>query len=236
MKIPILLPKIFDYPFTYESGELNLKLGDYVKIPFGNSELTGVVWNEFEKEKNKKFIVKKVISKINVPSLNKNIINFIIWFSKYNLIPIGMALRSSLLSGEAIENINTEEFKKFNTNFKKKSFDLSKEQSVALREINKENDKFRVHVLQGITGSGKTSVYFEALKAIIDKGFQGLIMLPEIGLTRQFEEKFREFFGFDPAIWHSGITKKNKKIIWNGISTGKIKGVIGARSSIFLPF
>ena len=114
MKIPILLPKIFDYPFTYESGELNLKLGDYVKIPFGNSELTGVVWNEFEKEKNKKFIVKKVISKINVPSLNKNIINFIIWFSKYNLIPIGMALRSSLLSGEAIENINTEEFKKFN--------------------------------------------------------------------------------------------------------------------------
>ena len=236
MKIPILLPKIFDYPFTYESGELNLKLGDYVKIPFGNSELTGVVWNEFEKEKNKKFIVKKVISKINVPSLNKNIINFIIWFSKYNLIPIGMALRSSLLSGEAIENINTEEFKKFNTNFKKKSFDLSKEQSVALREINKENDKFRVHVLQGITGSGKTIVYFEALKAIIDKGFQGLIMLPEIGLTRQFEEKFREFFGFDPAIWHSGITKKNKKIIWNGISTGKIKVVIGARSSLFLPF
>ena len=112
MKVPILLPKIFDYPFTYESGELNLKLGDYVKIPFGNSELTGVVWNEFEKEKNKKFIVKKVISKINVPSLNKNIINFIIWFSKYNLIPIGMALRSSLLNGEAIENINTEEFKK----------------------------------------------------------------------------------------------------------------------------
>jgi primosomal protein N' (replication factor Y) len=91
-------------------------------------------------------------------------------------------------------------------------------------------------VLQGTTGSGKTLVYFESLKTIIDKGFQGLIMLPEIGLSQQFEEKFKEFFGFSAAIWHSGITKKNKKIIWNGISAGKIKVVIGARSSLFLPF
>jgi len=90
--------------------------------------------------------------------------------------------------------------------------------------------------LQGTTGSGKTIVYFEALKRIINKGFQGLIMLPEIGLTAQFEKKFKEFFGFNPALWHSGITKKNKKIIWNGIITEKIKVVIGARSSLFLPF
>ena len=61
-------------------------------------------------------------------------------------------------------------------------------------------------------------------------------MLPEIGLTAQFEKKFKEFFGFNPALWHSGITKKNKKIIWNGIITEKIKVVIGARSSLFLPF
>ena len=61
-------------------------------------------------------------------------------------------------------------------------------------------------------------------------------MLPEIGLTNQFEKKFYEFFGFKPAIWHSGISKKKKEIIWNGIVTGKIKVVIGARSSMFLPF
>ena len=102
--------------------------------------------------------------------------------------------------------------------------------------MNKLNKKFRVHVLQGTTGSGKTIVYFEALKQLIDKSFQGLIMLPEIGLTSQFEKKFIEFFGFNPAIWHSGVTKKNKKIIWSGIANGKIKVVIGARSSLFLPF
>jgi len=236
MKVPILVPNIFDHPFTYESGEIDIKLGDYVLIPFGKSKITGVVWNEFEKESKKKFSIKKIISKLNIPSLNKNTINFLNWFSQYNLIPKGMALKLLLLSSEAIENIDLKEFKKFEFKTKQKKFSLTKEQHHALNNLNSEIDKFRVHVLQGTTGSGKTIVYFESIKVIIEKGFQGLIMLPEIGLTRQFEEKFREFFGFSPAIWHSGITKKNKKIIWNGISTGKIQIVIGARSSLFLPF
>ena len=102
--------------------------------------------------------------------------------------------------------------------------------------MNKFNNKFRVHVLQGTTGSGKTIVYFEALKNLIKKGFQGLILLPEIGLTNQFEQKFFEFFSFKPAIWHSGITKKKKEIIWSGVKEGNIKVIIGARSSLFLPF
>ena len=71
----------------------------------------------------------------------------------------------------------------------------------------------------------QTLVYFEALKSIINKGFQALILLPEIGLTTQFEQKFLEFFGFNPAVWHSGITKK--EIIWSGVIEGKIKVVIG---------
>ena len=236
MKVPILVPNIFDHPFTYESGKIDLKLGDYVLIPFGKSKITGVVWNEFEKENNKKFIVKKVISKLNIPSLNQDTINFLNWFSQYNLIPKGMALKLLLLSGEAIENIDLKKFEKFESKIKKKIFSLTKEQADALRDLNVESNKFRVHVLQGTTGSGKTIVYFESLKTIINKGFQGLIMLPEIGLTSQFEEKFKEFFGFNPAIWHSRITKKNKRIIWNGISSGKIKVVIGARSSLFLPY
>ena len=60
--------------------------------------------------------------------------------------------------------------------------------------------------------------------------------MPEIGLTAEFEKKFKEFFGFNPAIWHSAVSKKNKKIIWSGVANGKIKVVIGARSSLFLPF
>ena len=84
--------------------------------------------------------------------------------------------------------------------------------------------------------SGKTIVYFNAIKKKIDLGYQGLILLPEIGLTSEFEKKFIEYFGFNPAIWHSGVSKKRKKIIWSGLASKKIKVVIGARSALFLPF
>jgi primosomal protein N' (replication factor Y) len=235
MKVPILLPNIFNHPFTYDS-DLDLKVGDYVIVPFGRSKITGVVWNEFEKKTNKIFAIKKVIKIIEVPSLKKNIIKFLNWFSEYNMIPKGMALKLLLLSSNAVEKFPNAIYKKFKIEIKKNKIELSKEQKNCLKKMNVSNQKFRVHVLQGTTGSGKTMVYFEALKQIINKGFQGLILLPEIGLTGQFQKKFIEFFGFEPAIWHSGVTKKNKEIIWSGIVNNKIKVVIGARSSLFLPF
>ena len=235
MKVPILLPNIFNHPFTYES-KIDLKVGDYVVVPFGKAKITGVVWNEFEKKTNKRFLIKQVLRKIHVPSLKKSTIEFLNWFSEYNIIPKGMALKLLLLSSNAIEKFSEENYKKFKTKIINNKIKLSIEQKKSLTEMNKLNKKFRVHVLQGTTGSGKTIVYFEALKQLIIKGFQGLIMLPEIGLTNQFEKKFIEFFGFNPAVWHSGVTKKNKEIIWSGIANGKIKVVIGARSSLFLPF
>ena len=70
MKVPILIPNIFNYPFTYNSN-LNLNMGDYVVVPFGKSELTGVVWDDFEKKNNKNFAIKKVSKKLDVPSLKK---------------------------------------------------------------------------------------------------------------------------------------------------------------------
>ena len=73
MKVPILIPNIFNHPFTYDS-DLQLKIGDYVIVPFGKSELTGVVWDNFEKITNKNFVIKKVSKKLDVPSLKKNII------------------------------------------------------------------------------------------------------------------------------------------------------------------
>ena len=235
MKVSILIPNIFNHPFTYES-DLKLKLGDYVVVPFGKSKKTGVVWDEFEKEIKRNFKIKNVFKKLDVPPLNKNIIKFINWFSEYNIVPKGMVLKLFLLGGNAVEKLTDDFYKGFELNFKKNPIKLSEEQKEALKKMNLFNQNFRVHVLQGTTGSGKTIVYFEALKEIINRGSQGLILLPEIGLTGQFMQKFIEFFGFKPALWHSGVTKKNKEIIWSGIANNKIKVVIGARSSLFLPF
>ncbi len=235
MKYPILLPNIFNYPFTYESN-IDLGVGDYVVVPFGKSKVTGVVWDEFEKNNRKKFKTKNILKKLNVTPLKINTINFLNWFAEYNIVPKGMALKLVLLSNNAIEDKEKKFYKVFESKIKKTSIKLSKDQNKSLGKMNALNKKFRVHVLQGITGSGKTLVYFEALKPLIKQGFQGLILLPEIGLTSQFEQKFFEYFGFKPSVWHSGISKKKKELMWSGVSKGDIKIIIGARSSLFLPF
>ena len=235
MKFPILLPNIFNHPFTYES-DFKLKVGDYVVVPFGKSKIIGVVWDEFEKNNKKRFKIKKVLKKIEISSLKKDTIKFLSWFSQYNLIPKGMALKMTMLNSNAIEKLKDEKYRDYVAKLKDSPFELSQEQKKSLKLMNKLSNKFRVHVLQGTTGSGKTIIYFEALKRLINKGFQGLILLPEIGLTGQFEQKFFEFFGFKPAVWHSGISKKKKEVIWSGVNEGIIKVIIGARSSLFLPF
>ena len=235
MNFPILLPNIFNHPFTYKSDQ-KLNVGDFVEVPFGKTKIIGVVWDNFEKNENKTFKIKKIIRKLEIPKLKKKTINFLNWFSEYNIVPKGMALKLTLLSGRPVKKLDNKFYKDFSFKLKKNSFELNVEQKESLKEMNNMNKKFNVHVLQGTTGSGKTIVYFETLKHILQKGYQGLIMLPEIGLTNQFEKKFFEFFGFKAAIWHSGITKKNKEIIWSGITNGEISVVIGARSSLFLPF
>ena len=236
MKIPVLFPKIFDYPFTYKSEiSESLNSGDFVKAPFGSTEITGVVWPHEEKTK-KEFKIKKISKKINVENLNTSMIQFISWFSKYNLVPLGMSLKMCLLNKDVVEKYFDKEFNKFVIKKNKNKFLLNEDQKKSLKFMRNAGLNYNVIVLEGVTGSGKTLVYFERVKDIIDKGLQALILLTEIALTNQFSRRFKEFFGAEPPIWHSGTTKKNKSIIWKGITQGKIKIVIGARSSLFLPF
>ena len=235
MQIPVLLPNIFNYPFTYESDK-KLSPGTYVKVPFGKKDLTGVVWNLYEQKTQKKFKLKKIKSIIKVDPLKIETIKFLNWFSSYNLVPIGMSLKLHLLGGDAITKFDDKDYLIFNNKRTTQTFRLSGDQDRVFKEMSKKGEEFRVHLLQGTTGSGKTIVYFKQIDEILKKGKQALILLPEIGLTTEFEKKFEEFFGFRAAIWHSGITPKKKKIIWSGISSGTIKVVIGARSSLFLPF
>jgi len=236
MKVPVLFPKIFDHPFTYKS-EMSEKLnsGDFVKASFGSNEITGVVWPH-EQKTGRDFKIKKISKKIEVKKLNLPMIEFISWFSKYNLVPLGMSLKLCLLNKDVVEKNFDKEFNKFKLNYKNNKFLLNNEQKKSLNFIRNIGNNYNVSVIEGVTGSGKTLVYFKRIKDFTDKGFQALILLPEIALTNQFSRRYKEFFGGEPAIWHSKTSKKNKSIIWKGITEGKIKIVIGARSSLFLPF
>ncbi len=95
---------------------------------------------------------------------------------------------------------------------------------------------FSVNVLDGVTGSGKTEVYFEAVAEALKTGRQALVLLPEIALTAQFLDRFEARFGALPAAWHSDIAAKTRGRVWRGVLSGDIRVVVGARSALFLPF
>ena len=107
--------------------------------------------------------------------------------------------------------------------------------AVATLEAAVAADNFSVTLLDGVTGSGKTEVYFEAVAKTLEAGHQALIMLPEIALTSQFLDRFQRRFGVQPVEWHSALSGPERGRIWKGVAKGDVRCVVGARSALFLP-
>ncbi len=95
---------------------------------------------------------------------------------------------------------------------------------------------FGAALLDGVTGSGKTEVYFEAVAQALWAGRQVLILLPEIALTGVFVDRFAARFGARPGEWHSDMATKTRNRVWRGVLSGEVRAVVGARSALFLPF
>jgi primosomal protein N' (replication factor Y) len=91
-------------------------------------------------------------------------------------------------------------------------------------------------LLKGVTGSGKTEVYLEAVAECLAQGRQALVLLPEIALTSEFLDRVEDRFGSKPAEWHSGVTMTERRRVWKMVGTGGAQMVIGARSALFLPY
>jgi primosomal protein N' (replication factor Y) len=98
------------------------------------------------------------------------------------------------------------------------------------------NGTFHVALLDGVTGSGKTEVYFEAVAETIRRGKQSLILMPEIALTGQFLDRFARRFGVRPLEWHSELTPRTRQRNWAAIASGEAPVVVGARSALFMPY
>jgi primosomal protein N' (replication factor Y) len=96
--------------------------------------------------------------------------------------------------------------------------------------------KFDVTLIDGVTGSGKTEVYFEAIAETLRQGRQVLILLPEIALTPAFLERFHDRFGSKPGEWHSDLSPRMREKVWRQVTEGRVHVVAGARSALFLPF
>ncbi len=97
-------------------------------------------------------------------------------------------------------------------------------------------NKFSAALLDGVTGAGKTEVYFEAVAQALRQHKQVLILLPEIALSNAFLDRFKARFGCAPALWHSSLSPAKRKVTWRGVAEGQSRVVIGARSALFLPY
>ena len=114
---------------------------------------------------------------------------------------------------------------------------LTPEQETAAAElVRKVGNGFSVTLLDGVTGSGKTEVYFEAVARALELGRQVLILVPEIALTTQWLGRFEKRFGVKPACWHSGLGQRERIDTWKAVSEGRGKVIVGARSALFLPY
>ena len=116
---------------------------------------------------------------------------------------------------------------------------LAKAQTEAVEVINEAvaAEKFEPILLDGVMGSGKTEVYFENIQRILENGDgQVLVLVPEIALTAQWLTRFKERFGFEPVVWHAHISDKKRRENWWRVQEGSASVIVGARSSLFLPF
>ncbi|MDP7149612.1 MAG: primosomal protein N' [Paracoccaceae bacterium] len=116
--------------------------------------------------------------------------------------------------------------------------DLTEEQTEAAKDLRAKvaSGDYGTTLLRGVTGSGKTEVYLEAVAECLRKGRQALVLLPEIALTAEFLARVQARFGAKPAEWHSGVTMTERRRTWKMVGQGGAQMVIGARSALFLPF
>jgi primosomal protein N' (replication factor Y) len=125
-----------------------------------------------------------------------------------------------------------------NPDFENEGAELTESQREAADELVSavSTHEFSTYLLDGVTGSGKTEVYFEALAQALREDKQIVLMLPEIALSNAFLDRFASRFGTRPALWHSALSSAMRRKTWRGVAEGKTRVVVGARSSLFLPY
>ena len=158
-----------------------------------------------------------------------------------NIAHVGASVVKTMIKNNVLTLVDERE--KINEDFNYKYVDtgaviLNAEQQSAADAIGVAINKneFSVHLLDGITGSGKTQVYFDAVLRAYKNGKSVLLMMPEIALTAQFITRFQKRFGAPPVVWHSNLTSARRRSIWRGVARGDIKIVVGTRSALFLPW
>jgi len=263
-QIEVLLPTAIDHGFDYLSPEgAALAAGDIVSVPLGRGQSLGVVWGEGKAQLPPGKIKPVSRHQNEFPALSAAMRQFIDWVAWYTCAPKGAVLKMVLPIDDIAKEGRTSTRAHIQTDIDVNAISLaplSGAQGQAAGSLRNAIGKgFSVQLLDGVTGSGKTEVYFEAIAAILKSdprpagrgslqpgsmecaaahsgSTQVLILLPEIALSIQWLQRFEARFGFAPVLWNSEITPARKRAGWQAISKGEARVVVGARSALFLPY
>ncbi|QOG13226.1 primosomal protein N' [Arcobacter sp. FWKO B] len=207
-------------PLTYQSTQ-NIPIGDIVNIKLRNKIKQGVVISTVQKPDFECLEITEITNLF----LSKQMLQLGYFISSYYVSHLGISLSLFTPFDKNIEYhqpIQMIDDKIELSNSQENAYSFIKENKLALLFAN--------------TGSGKTEIYIKLIKDALEKGEQALLMMPEISLTPQMQKRLKAVFGDSVALWHSKISKIKKDKILQGLLSGEIKIIAGARSSLFLPF
>lgn len=242
--VPTPLRRSFVYqpPETLTGPEIDaLRPGIRVRIPFGRRQLVGILLEltyEQDVETGRLRPALEVLDR--EPLIPEHLLRLCQWAAAYYQHPVGEALHSLLpVALRQGKEAQARPWPEADANASDQDaalpLSLNPEQSEAVQVVLGEMDGFCCHLLDGVTGSGKTEVYLQIIAEVLTQGRQALILVPEINLTPQTIHRFRQRFQRPIAVLHSGLTNRQRLDAWLRASDGSAGIIIGTRSAVFTP-
>jgi len=214
--------------------------GAYVRTLFRGKPAIGVVWREDGTADVPDAKMKTIEEVLALPPMPEKLMQFIEWVASYNMAHKGAVMGMAIGGADQKSDVRKQISEKKEKILISDIWHLTSLQTEALNHLlpHIRADNFNVTLLDGVTGSGKTEVYFAAIRKSLEEHPENqiLIMLPEIALTQSLIERVKSRLGIAPTVWHSNLTPKKRRENWLSIATGAAKLIIGARSALFLPY
>jgi len=238
--LPVPLRKIFDYLPAQETDLHTLKAGARVRVPFQGRHLVGIFLNlasETDCDPQKLKCIDEVLDQ--KPILSPEIMKQCIWAADYYHYPLGEVLATALpglLRKGKPPEVKSKKTKEAEITFAPQApLPLNEKQNELVQALTASLNQYAVFTVDGVTGSGKTEVYLQVIQKVIEQKKQALVLVPEINLTPQTIERFRQRFTVPIVALHSGLTEKSRLQAWLQAGSGQALIVIGTRSAIFTP-
>jgi primosomal protein N' (replication factor Y) len=237
--VPAPLFQSFDYLAPSGIDLSALQPGMRLRVPFGRGKRVGILLGVASQADISAARLKPALELLDeTPALAPDMLDLCRWAAEYYHHPLGevlaTALPTRLREGGPMQAARSRKTKPTPTE-SSTAHTLNPEQAAALDQIRQALGRFQVQLLEGVTGSGKTEVYLQAITEVVARGQQALVLVPEIGLTPQFVARFRARLGAQLALAHSGLADGERLNAWLAAREGSAAVVIGTRSAVFTP-